>query len=213
MDLTSHKIKRSKLKVGDHIYTWRKLDTYSHHGILIGEHKLIHFVNSKKDGNFHFSAASSSGSSTKKKKTPCPVSYCGSEKVAGSGVRMSCIDCFIKTCSLYRFKYEVNSDYFFQKLVGTCTTARSDPPEAVMHRATYLYENGYFEYHLMKNNCEDFALYCKTGLWSKDKGKQGRSSQANLFFLTREEDLGKRKDVVKVPVEELFSFRRAIFLK
>ncbi|KAI3756327.1 hypothetical protein L1987_56147 [Smallanthus sonchifolius] len=61
----------------------------------------------------------------------------------------------------------------------TCTTARSDPPEAVIHRATYLFENGYFEYDLMKNNCEDFALYCKTGLWSEDKGKQG--SQPSEF--------------------------------
>ncbi|KAI3756330.1 hypothetical protein L1987_56150 [Smallanthus sonchifolius] len=171
-------------------------------GIFIGEGKLIHFVNSKKNGNLHFSIASSSDSSTKNKKTPCPWSYCEPKEVTGSGVKMSCIDCFIKTGSLYRFKYEVNSMYFLLKQEGTCTTARSDPPEKVKYRATYLHENWYPKYDLMNNNCEDFALYCKTGLWSKVK-EQGRSSQANSVHLTRNGDLGKREDVVKVPVEAL----------
>ncbi|XP_076942688.1 protein LEAD-SENSITIVE 1-like [Bidens hawaiensis] len=111
--------------------------------------------------------------------------------------------------------------------------AESDLPEEVKHRATYLYENGYGKYDLMTNNCEDFALYCKTGLWSIDKGYQGRNSQVNMVHPTSKDekhkdlgenvlryataiprsfskrenkDLGLRKDVVKVPVEELSSF-------
>lgn len=67
---------------------------------------------------------------------------------------------------------------------GTCTTARSDPPEEVIKRATYLLENGYEEYDLMNKTGEDFALYCKTGLWSKDKQQEGRSSQANMVRQT-----------------------------
>ncbi|PWA68621.1 endopeptidase, NLPC/P60 domain, LRAT-like domain protein [Artemisia annua] len=47
--------------------------------------------------------------------------------------------------------------------------AESDPPEEVMHRTVYLYENGYGKYDFMNDNCEDFALYCKTDLWSTDK--------------------------------------------
>ncbi|KAI3756328.1 hypothetical protein L1987_56149 [Smallanthus sonchifolius] len=233
MDLFSQKIKRSELKEGDHIYTWRK-QIYSHHGIFIGEGKLIHFVNSGIDDILHFSGGSS-GSVMKNKKTPCPVSYCGSEKVAGSGVRMSCIDCFIIKGSLYRFKYEASHEFLVAKLRGgTCSTARSDSPEEVIHRATYLYENGYVEYDLTNNNCEDFALYCKTGLWSNDKSNQGRSSQANMVHPTKEEDkiknkihriataiprsclkrenqdLGVREDVEKVRVEDLSSFHLAL---
>ncbi|GKA91066.1 putative endopeptidase, NLPC/P60 domain, LRAT-like domain protein, partial [Tanacetum coccineum] len=68
---------------------------------------------------------------------------------------------------------------------GTCSMAKSDPLEDVMHRATYLYENGYGKYDLMNNNCEDFALYCKIDLWSTDKESQGRSSQANMVRPTR----------------------------
>ncbi|KAI7753424.1 hypothetical protein M8C21_022811 [Ambrosia artemisiifolia] len=232
MELFSQKVKPSDLEKGDHVYTWRK-NIYSHHGIYIGEGKIIHFVNPRNDGILRFSASSGISSSG----TYCPTSNCGLEKVAGSGVRMSCIDCFIKKGKLYRFKYEASPQFLIAKLRGgTCTTARSDPPEEVIHRATYLHENGYPKYDLMSNNCEDFALYCKTGLWSNDIGYQGRSSQANMVHPTKKEDrienhiqrfataipracskrenkdLGIREDVVKVPVDELSSFLLALKL-
>ncbi|XP_076882723.1 protein LEAD-SENSITIVE 1-like [Bidens hawaiensis] len=235
MELFSQKVKPSELEKGDHVYTWRK-KIYTHHGIFIGEGKLIiHLVNPKADGLLHVSTASkswiSSGRGRNKEITTCAMSDCGLEKVVGSGVRVSCIDCFIKKGSLYRFKYEASREFLLAKLRGgTCTTARSDPPKEVIHRATYLLENGYIEYDLINNNCEDFALYCKTGLWSKDIGYQGRSSQANMVHSTKKEDiinnyvewlktaiprsclkrenkdLGVREDVEKVPVEELSSF-------
>lgn len=179
-----------------------------------------------------FRTLASSG--THKQKTPCPTSYCGMEKVAGSGVKLCCIDCFTKGGSVHRFKYQASRVFLLVKSVGgTCTMAESDQLEEVIHRATYLYENGYGKYDLMNNNCEDFALYCKTGLLSVDKGQQGRSSQANMVrptsraqtdqkngeYLQRiataiprsfskrgDKDLGLRKDVVKVPVEELSAF-------
>lgn len=63
---------------------------------------------------------------------------------------------------------------------GTCTTAPSDPPEEVVHRAKYLLSgNGFGEYHLLDNNCEDFAIYCKTGLLVFSVTKSGSSSQVN----------------------------------
>ncbi|KAI3756319.1 hypothetical protein L1987_56139 [Smallanthus sonchifolius] len=178
--------------------------------------------------------SSSSSGDGKKEKTRCSNSFCGLEKVAGSGVRLSCIDCFLKEGTLCRFEYQVSHEFLLASIVGgTCTTAESDPPEEVIYRATYLHENGYGKYHVMNNNCEDFAVYCKTGLWSTDRSYQGRSSQANMIhptsqdnkhkdlvenvlryataiprtFSKREDkDLGVRKDVVKVPVEELSSF-------
>ncbi|GKD44581.1 putative endopeptidase, NLPC/P60 domain, LRAT-like domain protein, partial [Tanacetum coccineum] len=106
------------------------------------------------------------------------------------------------------FKYQASIEFLYAKARGgTCSMAKSDPLEDVMHRATYLYENGYGKYDLTNNNCEDFALYCKTGLWSTDKESQGRSSQVNM---AKNKDLGHRNDVVKVPVEELSSFCRSL---
>lgn len=34
MGLLSHKVEREEIKSGDHIYTWRAVFTYSHHGTL-----------------------------------------------------------------------------------------------------------------------------------------------------------------------------------
>ncbi|KAH1226295.1 hypothetical protein GmHk_11G032997 [Glycine max] len=47
---------------------------------------------------------------------------------------------------------------------GTCTIASSDSTEAILRRAFFLLKKGFGGYHLFKNNCEDFAMYCKTGL-------------------------------------------------
>ncbi|KAI3729566.1 hypothetical protein L6452_18227 [Arctium lappa] len=132
-------------------------------GIVIGEDKIIHFVNPKKDDRGFrarwFAAFMSStsgrgggvdGGGKKRKTHSCPISYCGQEKVAGSRVRLSCIDCFIKEKGfLYRYIYE------------------SDPPEKVIDRANDLYENWCFEHKRMNlNENQEFAGYCRTGLYS-----------------------------------------------
>lgn len=96
-----------------------------------------------------------------------------------SGVVLSCLDCFLGDGLLYRFDYGASPSVFLTKLRGgTCTTAQSDPPEAVIHRAMYLLQNGFGNYDVFKNNCEDFALYCKTGLLVPDQDALGRSGQA-----------------------------------
>ncbi|KAI3756332.1 hypothetical protein L1987_56152 [Smallanthus sonchifolius] len=199
--------------------------------IFVGEGKVIHFVNVNGGGFSALSSTSIGVRGGRMQKTTCPraASYCGLEKVSGSGVILSCLDCFIKEA-----KYQASHGFLYAKMVGgTCTMAKSDPPEEVIHRATYLYENGYGKYHVMNNNCEDFAFYCKTGLWSTDRRYQGRSSQANAIHPTNrpkeengmvdfvlrvvtvvprslakreKKDLGVRDDVLKVPVEELSSF-------
>ncbi|KAG2275143.1 hypothetical protein Bca52824_057698 [Brassica carinata] len=96
---------------------------------------------------------------------PCP--NCGDQSTLNS-VISSCLDCFLAGGNLYLFHG------------GTCTTAPSDPPEEVVHRARYLLSgNGFGEYHLLDNNCEDFAIYCKTGLLVFSVTKSGSSSQVN----------------------------------
>ncbi|KAK4487745.1 hypothetical protein RD792_005580 [Penstemon davidsonii] len=120
---------------------------------------------------------------------------------------------------------------------GTCTSAKSDPEDIVVRRARYLLHHGFGDYDVIKNNCEDFALYCKLGrLISGDKkATSGQvlsflrapaavivSSPLRLFMpppvtlvttvvmysLDKyESDMGVRDDLIEVEVEELAKFR------
>ncbi|CAN7067971.1 unnamed protein product [Brassica rapa subsp. trilocularis] len=64
---------------------------------------------------------------------------------------------------------------------GTCTLAPSNPPEDVLFRANFhLLIDGWFgDYDVTDNNCEDFAIYCKTGLLVCNKARFGTSGQVN----------------------------------
>lgn len=155
-----------------------------------------------------------------------------------SGVVLSCLDCFLENGTLYCFEYGVACSVFLAKLRGgTCTTAISDEAEIAVHRAMYLLQHGFGNYNIFQNNCEDFALYCKTGMLTLDKTGPGGSGQASSFinipvsailsspfnllmagpvgmatvsagmycagrYMT---DIGVRKDVVKVDVEDMAS--------
>ncbi|XP_027769104.1 uncharacterized protein LOC107005548 isoform X2 [Solanum pennellii] len=224
MGLLTHKVERSEIASGDHIYSWRTVFAYSHHGDPILFSAPLHC---------------SSASSTNVSSTCTNIPDCGFQQKE-SGVVLSCLDCFLgEEGLLYRFDYGASPSVFLTKLRGgTCTTAQSDPPEAVIHRAMYLLQNGFGNYDVFKNNCEDFALYCKTGLLVLDQGALGRSGQAasvigaplaaiassplklfmtspaglvvatvGMYCLTRyATDIGVRTDVTKVKVEELTSF-------
>ncbi|KAI8546147.1 hypothetical protein RHMOL_Rhmol07G0094500 [Rhododendron molle] len=214
-----NRVKKSEnLVAGDHIYSWRKLFVYAHHGIYVGEGTVIHFLSSSIRG------ISSSSSTPGKKACPYLHPRCGIEKKPGSGVAVSCLVCFEREGSLYRFEYGVTKTALqFHLRGGTCSTAELDPQGEVLHRANYLLENGGFgKYNLFRNNCEDFALYCKTGLLTIDKDKaSGRSGQiADLVKMLPKKikakhfphnvglgrygsDVGVRADVIKVPVEDL----------
>ena len=112
-------------------------------------------------------------------KNPCPI--CGDQSKL-DGVISSCIDCFLSGGELYLYKYGVTLAFFLAKLRGgTCTFAPSDPPEEVIHRASYLLQigNGFGVYDVFKNNCKDFAIYCKTGLLLDTT--QGRSLQVASY--------------------------------
>jgi len=112
---------------------------------------------------------------------PCPrCGDCG--QTVTNGVISSCLDCFLSGGELYLFQYGVSKIQFLaQARGGTCTLASSDSTEEVLHRAFYLLENGFGGYDVFKNNCEDFAIYCKTGLLVTLNSSAGGSGQAATF--------------------------------
>ncbi|KAL7167795.1 hypothetical protein ACSBR2_038285 [Camellia fascicularis] len=205
-------------------------------GIYIGESKVIHFV-----GTFGSSSDpfpwSSFGPSTSNPLSACPnFPYCGFRH-PNSGVVLSCLDCFLANGSLYRFEYGVSKAKLLFKLRGgTCTTAESDPPELVIHKSMYLLQHGFGDYNVVRNNCEHFAMYCKTGLvciiggnrqafvfqvpilasgtckvkkWLVSGAGMGTTIAlaTGTYFVSRYcNDLGIRVDVMKAPVDVLALF-------
>ncbi|XP_057778596.1 protein LEAD-SENSITIVE 1-like isoform X2 [Salvia miltiorrhiza] len=228
MGLLSNRVERNEIKPGDHIYTYRAVFAYSHHGIFVGSSKVVHFT--------RVATSSTSNHEAHSVTEACPTfPDCGLRQ-PGSGVVLSCIDCFLNNGSLYSFEYGVSPSVFLAKVRGgTCTTAASDPSETVIHRAMHLFRNGFGNYDVFQNNCEDFALYCKTGLLTVERLGVGRSGQASsvigaplaallssplkllmpspvgvatmtagMYCISRyATDIGVRSDVVKVSVEEL----------
>ncbi|KAF5733533.1 NC domain-containing family protein [Tripterygium wilfordii] len=231
MGLLTNRVERSEIKQGDHIYTYRAVFAYSHHGIYLGGSKVVHFTprqyaNSSSDMSSDFYDTTSSCST---------FPDCGFRQ-PNSGVVMSCLDCFLGKGSLYCFEYGATPSVFLTRVRGgTCTIAASDPPDTVIHRAMYLLQNGFGNYDVFQNNCEDFALYCKTGLLIMDRLGVGRSGQASsiigaplaailssplklfmpspvgvatvtagMYCMSRyATDIGVRTDVIKVAAEDL----------
>nr|CAB3483729.1 unnamed protein product [Digitaria exilis] len=257
MGLLSHRVERSEIKAGDHIYTWRAGYTYSHHGIYVGGSKVVHFTRKKEAGAAGLDSAIAMSSLFSQGSDECPTfPDCGFQ-LPDSGVVLTCLDCFLRGGAVHRFEYGAPPAVFLAKLRGgTCTTARADGgADAAVRRAMHLLQNGFGDYDVFENNCEDFALYCKTSLLPSagagddhggghGGGIAGRSGQAasavgvplaallstpfRLFaagplgmaavtagvycagrYIT---DIGVRKDVVKVEVENLaahLGWRRA----
>ncbi|KAF8097935.1 hypothetical protein N665_0279s0064 [Sinapis alba] len=229
MGLFSKKISRDDLKPGDHVYAWRNAYIYSHHGIYIGDGEVIHFTRgdgpSIREGSVLDKIIVSSVTNHGGRYNPCP----NCEKRSNTrGVISSCLDCFLSRGDLHLFKYNVSLATFMTKLRGgTCTIAPSDPSDEVISRAKFLLlRNGFGEYHLFKNNCEDFAVYCKTSLVVGKSYVLGRNGQANTVgaaacvarmltpvirnVIRLFSDIGMRKDAIKVPVESLVAWRNKV---
>ncbi|KAG2713963.1 hypothetical protein I3760_03G003400 [Carya illinoinensis] len=183
MGLLSNKIERDALKPGDHIYSWRHSYIYSHHGIYVGEGNVIHFTRGpgqEVGTGTVLDRIYLSSSPSYVLDNPCPK--CGDQSKL-DGVISSCIDCFLSGGNLYLFEYGVTPALFLAKARGgTCTLALSDPPQDVIRRASYLLQNGFGVYDIFKNNCEDFAIYCKTGLLVFTNISVGRSGQAASYL-------------------------------
>lgn len=146
-------------------------------GIYIGDDKVIHFTRRGQEvgtGTIIDILLVSSGPA--RNVVPCTTCTPSED---GHGVVLSCLNCFLAGGVLYRFEYSVSPALFLAKARGgTCTLAVSDPSDVVVHRAKYLLDNGFGCYNVFKNNCEDFAIYCKTGLLVVDQGTMGQSGQA-----------------------------------
>nr|KJB36263.1 hypothetical protein B456_006G149300 [Gossypium raimondii] len=152
MGLLSNRIDKKSLKPGDHIYSWRTAYIYAHHGIYVGNNTVIHFTRRGQEFG-----------------TGTVLDLI----LVSSGPAQSQLHC--PTCTPPE---EVSPALFIAKARGgTCTLAVTDPDDLVVHRAKYLLENGFGCYNVFKNNCEDFAIYCKTGLLVLDHSV-GRSGQA-----------------------------------
>uniref|UniRef100_A0ACD5U1H6 Uncharacterized protein n=1 Tax=Avena sativa TaxID=4498 RepID=A0ACD5U1H6_AVESA len=185
MGLLSNRTGKETLKAGDHVYSWRAAWVYAHHGIYVGDDKVIHFTRGRDQevgtGTVIDFLLVSSGPT--RSTTPCLVCSSNDATAAmeANGVTSSCLSCFLAGGALYRFEYAVNPALFLAKARGgTCTLASTDPAELVVRRANYLLSNGFRCYSLFKNNCEDFAIYCKTGLLVAEQGSVGlgQSGQA-----------------------------------
>ncbi|KAH7430455.1 hypothetical protein KP509_09G100000 [Ceratopteris richardii] len=207
MGLFSNKISKEELQVGDHIYSWRRCYIYAHHVLNFtartgGEEGMRRILN-----NLLVSSVP--------QKSFQHCSECSQNMENINCVLVSCLECFIHGRPIHRFKYGADTKTFLaQARGGTCTFAHADPVEDVLHRALFLWEN-------------DCAIYCKTGLLLTSQSMGGRSGQivtsfltiplsfsslylsdlptaVGIYFVSRYlKDLGIRKDVVKVPVEDL----------
>ncbi|CAM6019610.1 unnamed protein product [Sphagnum balticum] len=235
MGVLSNRVSKSQVLPGDHIYSWRSAYTYAHHGIYAGDDQVIHFTRGRDEelgtGTvFDVFLVSSRPTASFEMCEKCGM------QANSSGVLLSCLDCFLLGGPLYRFEYGIDPVTFLLKARGgTCTFALSDDKELVLHRAKYLLDNGFGCYHIFHNNCEDFAIYCKTGLLVVDRNMIGRSGQAASFlgaplaavvssplcfvmtspwgfatvtvgvycFSRYAADIGVRRDVAKVAVEDL----------
>ena len=136
--LLFHMVSESDLEPGDHIYVWRAGGLYAHHGIYIGKQgmEVIHFYGNKVTGI--------------------------------EGIR-------IQSCTLKEFKggalfinlvpYGASRIASFFKRPVTYNCNRSRPAKTVVETAVYLLEHpdDFGEYNVILNNCEAFAIYCKTG--------------------------------------------------
>ncbi|KAK1388480.1 LRAT domain-containing protein [Heracleum sosnowskyi] len=182
MGILSNRVEKEEIKGGDHIYTYRAVFAYSHHGIYVGGNKVVHFT-PKKEESSSTEAPLITFDGMSDIPFSCPTYPDCGFRLPNSGVVLTCLDCFLRNGSLYCFEYGVSPSIFLTRVRGgTCTTAASDSPQTVIHRAMYLLQNGFGNYDVFQNNCEDFALYCRTGLLTVDRLGVGRSGQASTVI-------------------------------
>ncbi|TYJ24086.1 hypothetical protein E1A91_A08G237000v1 [Gossypium mustelinum] len=132
---------------GDHIYCERKGGLYDHHGIYVGDDMVIHLQGAAK------------------KLGELPTCHkCGDKRLVNGEIAKVCIDCFLDGDTLQIYEYGVTYPEFSKRKRGTCCPRYSRPPHLVISAATdFLERNGFGPYDMFTNNCEHFAVCCKTG--------------------------------------------------
>ena len=158
-DSLVHAVDGTQLRPGDHIYTWRALGLYSHHGIFTGKKRreVIHFT--------------------------------GDDAVlknkSAARIRASSLEQFLDGGPLRVAVYGHKETLLYHmKRSGTCYKEGSDTPDKVVKRAeTYLDDpDTWGDYNLFFNNCESFAVYCKTG---EKQSQQGVVAAVGVFLFGR----------------------------
>ncbi|KAL4297816.1 hypothetical protein GQ457_12G005060 [Hibiscus cannabinus] len=135
-----------EIEAGDHIFCKRRGGLYDHHGIYVGENMVIHLAGKAK------------------KLQPYSCQECRNKGIINGEIAKICLDCFLGGKELRVYAYGVS--YFEHKTRknGTCCIRAARPCHEVVAAAVHLLEHGGFgNYNLLANNCEDFAVYCKTG--------------------------------------------------
>ncbi|KAK8481431.1 hypothetical protein V6N13_040599 [Hibiscus sabdariffa] len=132
---------------GDHIFCTRKGGLYDHHGIYVGDNMVIHLAGKAK------------------KLQPPSCQECRNKGVVNGEMAKICLDCFLGGENFFIYEYGVFYSKHKRRKMGTCSFFAARPPNKVVGTATHFLEHDRFGgYNLFANNCEDFAVYCKTGL-------------------------------------------------
>lgn len=138
-----------RIPKGLHIYVQRT--GYTHHGIYIGDGKVIHF--GPKAG------------------PTCACKTCGFSInmdggvvefsiSKGGGVVETCLECFLHGGSLCRYNYNTT----WETTCPTCTTVKRRESESqIVETAKEKLKKGFGKYNLLSNNCEHFATFCSSG--------------------------------------------------
>ncbi|GMJ12430.1 hypothetical protein HRI_004912200 [Hibiscus trionum] len=93
---------------------------------------------------------------------PCQI--CGNKRVINGEIAKVCIDCFLEGETLEIYDYGVPVLTFTIRRSGTCSRRHSKPPYEVIQTAIdFLQGKRSARYDMLINNCEDFAIFCKTG--------------------------------------------------
>ncbi|GJN14530.1 hypothetical protein PR202_gb01370 [Eleusine coracana subsp. coracana] len=210
MGLLSNRIGKESLKAGDHIYSWRAAWVYAHHGIYMGDDTVIHFTRGRGQevGTGTFLDLILVSSAPKRSDMPCSV--CSNEGTSATattetnGVVSSCLNCFLAGGALYRFEYAVNPALFLAKARGgTCTLAPSDPDEtlACSWRSGVVGQSG----QAISIIGGPLAAVVSTPFRLVTTNIYGMAVMAvGVYCASRfAADIGNRRDVVKVEVEDL----------
>ena len=135
--LLFHHVAEHELRPGDHIYAYRAVGLYAHHGIYIGEPgvEVIHFVGEELQGNARIQSSTL-------------------EDFKGYAL-------FIRLVA-----YDANPLTTFFKRSLTAHQHKSRPAEDVIETAKYFLEHPeqYNKSNALFTNSETFAIYCKTNI-------------------------------------------------
>ena len=101
----------------------------------------------------------------KKIRPPPSCQKCEHKRDCNGEIVKTCLDCFLDHQPLQFYEYGVSVDEFIRRRRGTCSVSPSKPAHEVIEIATDFLEkkSGFGSYDVFANNCEDFAVYCKTG--------------------------------------------------